>query len=803
MPDPGLNISGLYHEAADLGWGWSQLELVILQQFGGDASGVDAAWASLSTMQRWAANPIFAAEMFQRFQLGDKLPKNEVEAAKWLHELEPKRQALAIAELICKLLLPEDGPVLDDEAEKWFTKLVRLKPFPETAGTKLVDAARKLGLGDTFSSPPREKAPAKAVLWLQRAALMDCKYAMHELGGHYADGYLVEKDLGLARHWYKLAADSGDAVSQWYYGVFLEKQGEKAAAASYYRQAMDGGEDVAVSDLADLLAAGGDGLPKNDAEANRLYSLDATSGKLKSFRSAVVLRWRLQKGLGTPTSNGEAAEWQRKIEEEMANGDDSHRKSLIFLLWETFEKEPFLDKEEAYRWMRRAADMGDRLAVMRLAYSKAPPNAKDESLESLLKLAGQGNTFAMSSLGDRYSIGDGVKKDQKEAFRWYSRGAEAGDRWAQRETGLRYLNGNGVAKDPSAAFSWFKKAAEQKEARSMFLVGQSYQKGDGVRKNTSEAMRWFERAGSAGDVQAMFELSLAYAVGEIVPRDNVKAYGWVNVAVARADTNEIRKILVEIRGRIENTASKGQIAEGQELSRTITAGIQRFYASLASPNQSVQPGPQARGREMGTAWAVTADGCLVTCAHVVSEGAVIHVTSTAGKTMTATLLKLDKDRDLALLRIDATTTPLALEFSAEAGDKVATMGFPNALIQGREPKLTEGIISSTSGLNDDRTALQISVPVQPGNSGGPLLNMNGHVVGVVRARLSDLGELRRSGSLPQTVNFAIKIQGIEPLLDAASGWQRAKSDAAAAPLPLPVIAKGVRASLYLVEADSG
>jgi hypothetical protein len=633
---------------------------------------------------------------------------------------------------------------------------------------------------------------------------MNCKYAMQELGGHYADGYLVEKDLGLARHWYELAANSGDAPSQWYYGVFLEKQGEIAAAASYYRKAMDGGEYFAISRLAKLLAAGGDGLSKDDIEANRLYREVATSGKQGNFQAAVILHWRLQKGLGATAAPGEAAEWDQKIEEALANGDDSHRRSLISTLWENFEKEPFLDRAEAYRWLRRAADAGDGRAVMRLAYFKAPPSAKDESVESLLKLAGQGTTFAMSSLGERYSRGDGVKKDQKEAFRWYSRGAEAGDVLAQRETGLRYLNGNGVAKDPSAAFSWFKKAAEQKDARSMFMVGQIYQKGNGVRKNTSEALRWFERAGSAGDVQAMFELSLAYAVGEIVPRDNVKAYGWVNVAVARADSDEIRKILLEIRGRIESTATKGQIAEGQDLSRAITAGIEGFYASQANPKQGVQSAPQpSPKRERGTAWAITADGCLVTCAHVVSAGALIRVTSTSGKTMTATLLKLDKDRDLAVLRIAAPTRPLTLEFSADAGDKVATIGFPNALIQGREPKLTEGIISSTSGLNDDRTALQISVPVQPGNSGGPLLNMNGHVVGVVHARLSDLEELRRSGVVPQTVNFAIKIQEIEPLLDAAPGWQKAKNEATTAPLPLPAIAKGVRESLYLVETESG
>ncbi|WP_246003820.1 serine protease [Histidinibacterium lentulum] len=70
--------------------------------------------------------------------------------------------------------------------------------------------------------------------------------------------------------------------------------------------------------------------------------------------------------------------------------------------------------------------------------------------------------------------------------------------------------------------------------------------------------------------------------------------------------------------------------------------------------------------------------------------------------------------------------------------------------------MTRGAISSLSGLDQDNTQMQITAPVQPGDSGGPVVDMYGHVVGVVVSRLSDRYLLTSSGSIPQNVNFAIR-----------------------------------------------
>jgi S1-C subfamily serine protease len=90
------------------------------------------------------------------------------------------------------------------------------------------------------------------------------------------------------------------------------------------------------------------------------------------------------------------------------------------------------------------------------------------------------------------------------------------------------------------------------------------------------------------------------------------------------------------------------------------------------------------------------------------------------------------------------------------GNPVAMVGFPNIGLQGFAPKFARGEIASLSGAADDARYFQISVPVQPGNSGGALVDERGNVVGVVAAKLSALAALKSSGALPENVNYAVK-----------------------------------------------
>jgi S1-C subfamily serine protease len=90
------------------------------------------------------------------------------------------------------------------------------------------------------------------------------------------------------------------------------------------------------------------------------------------------------------------------------------------------------------------------------------------------------------------------------------------------------------------------------------------------------------------------------------------------------------------------------------------------------------------------------------------------------------------------------------------GEESFVIGFPLTDQLGSDHKVTTGTISALSGSQGDSRLLQFSAPVQPGNSGGPLFNSHGEVVGVVVSTLSAWQSLRSGGPLPQNVNFAIK-----------------------------------------------
>ena len=94
------------------------------------------------------------------------------------------------------------------------------------------------------------------------------------------------------------------------------------------------------------------------------------------------------------------------------------------------------------------------------------------------------------------------------------------------------------------------------------------------------------------------------------------------------------------------------------------------------------------------------------------------------------------------------------------------MGYPLAFVLSAEPRVTTGTVSAVSGIQGDCRVFQIEASVQPGNSGGPLLDDRGHVIGVVNSRLNDLAMVEATGSIPQNVNFAIKSSIVQIFLDA-------------------------------------
>ncbi len=161
----------------------------------------------------------------------------------------------------------------------------------------------------------------------------------------------------------------------------------------------------------------------------------------------------------------------------------------------------------------------------------------------------------------------------------------------------------------------------------------------------------------------------------------------------------------------------------------------------------------------GSGFFVSAEGHFVTNHHVIDGATELRIRTPDGRIHRARLIKADPGTDLALLKVDmGQFRPLNITTSVgiRRGESVYTLGFPQIQIQGLEPKLTEGSISSLSGMSDDPKTFQISNPIQPGNSGGPLFTEDGQIVGVVVSTLSTNYMQKTFGTTPQNVNYAIK-----------------------------------------------
>jgi S1-C subfamily serine protease len=171
-------------------------------------------------------------------------------------------------------------------------------------------------------------------------------------------------------------------------------------------------------------------------------------------------------------------------------------------------------------------------------------------------------------------------------------------------------------------------------------------------------------------------------------------------------------------------------------------------------------------RFLGTGFFVSKDGNALTNAHVVEGCRQISV-NMEGQTAAAKVLARDDRNDLALLTTDLHPADLIhWRLAVRQGEDVVVYGFPLSGVLASGGNVAVGNVTALAGLGNDSRFLQISAPVQPGNSGGPLLDRNGTVVGIVVSKLNALEIASATGDIPQNVNFAIKASVAAAFLDA-------------------------------------
>lgn len=204
-----------------------------------------------------------------------------------------------------------------------------------------------------------------------------------------------------------------------------------------------------------------------------------------------------------------------------------------------------------------------------------------------------------------------------------------------------------------------------------------------------------------------------------------------------------------------------------------------YRVHILLPHQKTSNQESAPVAAFGSGFFISGDGVMISNAHVVKGATSIIVRTVDGEKFMAKVVIADEKNDIAILqplesREVAKWLTLAQFKSTKLGDKLRIIGFPLTDLLGKHPRVTEGIISAEVGLLDDPTRFQVSASIQPGNSGGPVLNENYQVIGIATEKLSDIYAMRKTGSIPQNVNFGVKVDyakmlfngGIEKSIDA-------------------------------------
>jgi S1-C subfamily serine protease len=153
---------------------------------------------------------------------------------------------------------------------------------------------------------------------------------------------------------------------------------------------------------------------------------------------------------------------------------------------------------------------------------------------------------------------------------------------------------------------------------------------------------------------------------------------------------------------------------------------------------------------------------------VVDNCASLQVRTQGRLTLPARVVARDAGNDLAVMGTGTPSQQFAMlrTSPARAGESVTAIGFPLTGLLASGANVSTGTVSATAGLQNDITKLQISAPLQSGNSGGPLLDESAALLGVIVSKLNALSVAKITGDIPQNVNFAIKSDVVRLLLDA-------------------------------------
>ena len=548
-------------------------------------------------------------------------------------------------------------------------------------------------------------------------------------------------------------------------------------------------------------------------------------------------------GRGVRRDDAESARWFRRA----AGQDHAPAQYNLGVLYATGRGVGRNDAEAA-RWYRRAAEQGHARAQYNLGvrYLTGSGVRKDdtEAARWLHRAAEQDHAPAQHDLGVLYATGRGVGRNDAEAARWYRRAAEQGDADAQNNLAAMYATGKGVGLDETEAARWYRRAAEQGLALAQLNLGSRYEHGIGIGRDLVQAHKWYSLAAYGLPASAREQRRHA-----LRGRDRVASrLSAAGLAMARGlasewqpgrsvarqppeeETRPAPAVPAPRQPASDPDGSSYQIARLQRdlrrlgydagridggLGEKTRAAIRQFQADAGLPvtgnlserleiailsavgaaRKAPSAGRESRRRSLerkstGTGFRVSALGHILTNAHVVRGCAEIRIPSGG----TVRVAAREDPSDLALLRAPPRASDAAATFRQGRGIRpgagVVVVGYPLRGLVASGANVSVGAVSALAGPGDDRRLIQITAPIQPGNSGGPVLDTAGNVVGVVVAKLDAFRIAQSTGDIPQNVNFAISAGAARAFLDDQGvPYETAPSDKAAGTVEVAAAAR--------------